>query len=66
MNRFRNRIARLHQDESGQGLVEYALIMGLIVFAAVSTLGTLANEVNAAFNKITTTLSSALNTTSGG
>jgi pilus assembly protein Flp/PilA len=62
MNRFRNCIVRLHNDESGQGLVEYALIMGLIVFAAVTTLGSLASEVNAAFSKITNTLSSALNT----
>lgn len=62
MNRLRNCIVRLHHDESGQGLVEYALIMGLIVFAAITTLGGLANEVNAAFSKITNTLTSALNT----
>ena len=60
MNRFRNCIVGLHRDESGQGLVEYALIMGLIVFAAITTLGGLAQEVNTAFNRITTTLASAL------
>ncbi len=60
MNRFRNCIEGLHRDESGQGLVEYALIMGLIVFAAITTLGGLAQEVNVAFSKITSTLTSAL------
>jgi len=61
-NRLREYVNRLHSDESGQGLVEYALIMGLIVFAAVTTLSNLASEVNVAFSKITNTLTSALNT----
>jgi Flp pilus assembly pilin Flp len=60
MNHFCNFIVRLHRDESGQGLVEYALIMGLIVFAAITTLSGLADEVNLAFSKIDSTLSSAL------
>jgi len=60
MNRFRNCVKRVHSDESGQGLVEYSLIMGLIVFAAITTLGSLAQEVNVAFSKITSTLTSAI------
>ncbi|HZQ19569.1 MAG TPA: Flp family type IVb pilin [Terriglobales bacterium] len=60
VNRFRSFLTHLHQDEAGQGLVEYALIMGLIVFAAITTLGGLADEVNLAFSKIDSTLSSAL------
>jgi pilus assembly protein Flp/PilA len=59
---FRTTIARLHSDEAGQGLVEYALIMGLVVFAAVTTMSSLAQQVNVAFSKITSTLGSALGT----
>jgi len=32
---MKNLILRLHKDEAGQGLVEYALIIALIAFAAV-------------------------------
>lgn len=60
VDRFRNCISRLHRDEAGQGLVEYALIMGLVVFAAVTTMQGLASEINAAFAKITSTLTSAI------
>ncbi len=28
-------LSRLHKDEAGQGLVEYALILALVAFAAV-------------------------------
>ena len=59
-NRFRNCVARLHQDEAGQGLVEYALIMGLVVLAAVTTMTSLASEINTAFSNVTKTLQSAL------
>ena len=38
VNLARKIAARLHQDISGQGLVEYALIMALVVFAAVTTM----------------------------
>lgn len=57
-----NLFIRLHSDESGQGLVEYALIMGLVVFAAVGTMGALASQVNLAFSSITSKLASALTT----
>ena len=40
---------RLRQDEMGQGLVEYALIMALISMAAVAGMKTIANDVNNAF-----------------
>jgi Flp pilus assembly pilin Flp len=61
-NAFRKLFGRLHHDDSGQGLVEYALIMGLVVFAAVSTMGGLAQEINSAFSIITSKLSNALTT----
>ncbi|HET9406620.1 MAG TPA: Flp family type IVb pilin [Candidatus Sulfotelmatobacter sp.] len=43
---------RLHKDEAGQGLVEYALILALIAFAAVVAMQTLAGDINNAFTGI--------------
>lgn len=47
-----NRIHRLHQDESGQGLVEYVLILALVAFAATAGMNSLASGLNSAFNAI--------------
>ena len=43
---------RLHQDESGQGLVEYLLILALVAFAATAGMGSLATGLNSAFIQI--------------
>ncbi len=51
-------MGRLHQDESGQGLVEYALILALVAFAAVVAMQTLAKDINNAFVGIGTVLAS--------
>ena len=40
------------KDESGQDLIEYALVVALIAFAATAGMGTLAADLNAAFNTI--------------
>jgi pilus assembly protein Flp/PilA len=47
-----NALARLHKDESGQGLVEYLLILALVAFAATAGMSTLASNINSAFNQI--------------
>lgn len=39
-------------NEEGQDLIEYALVVSLIAFAAVTTMSTLANNINAAFSSI--------------
>lgn len=49
---------RLHQDEAGQGLVEYALILALVAFAAVLAMQTLASDINNAFVGIGNVLAS--------
>ncbi len=49
----------LHNDQSGQDLIEYALIAGLIALAAVTTIGTLGTAINTTFASITTKLNSA-------
>jgi pilus assembly protein Flp/PilA len=38
-------------DESGQGLVEYALIIALVSLAAVAALGFLSDEINDLFSR---------------
>jgi len=51
-------LSRLHKDEAGQGLVEYALILALVAFAAVVAMQSLAKDINTAFTGIGTALSS--------
>jgi pilus assembly protein Flp/PilA len=48
------------KDENGQDLVEYALAVALIAFAAVVGMETLANGINNAFNNISNTLETYL------
>jgi pilus assembly protein Flp/PilA len=54
-----NVLRSLHSDESGQDLIEYALVAALIAFGAVGTMGTLASDINQAFSKIGSKLVSA-------
>ena len=42
--------------EEGQDLVEYALVVALIAFAAIAGMNTLAQDINNAFNAIGTSL----------
>jgi len=44
-------LVRLHDDESGQGLVEYLLILALVAFAATAGMSTLATSLNSAFTQ---------------
>jgi len=50
----------MHDDESGQDLIEYALVAALIAFGAVTTMGTLAGDINTAFSMIGSELSVAV------
>jgi pilus assembly protein Flp/PilA len=47
-----NTLARLHQNEEGQGLVEYLLILALVAFAATAGMTSLASGLNSAFSQI--------------
>jgi len=42
-------VVRFHDDESGQGLVEYMLIIALIALAATAGMSSLASYLNSAF-----------------
>ena len=46
------RLVRLLNDDTGQGLVEYVLILAIIAFGAVAGMGSLASGVNSAFTKV--------------
>ena len=47
-------------DDSGQDLIEYALVVALIAFAATVGMGNVANGINDAFSKISSKLLSAI------
>ena len=52
------RMQSLLADERGQDLIEYALVVALIAFAATAGMDVVANKINTAFtnigNKLTT------------
>ena len=47
-----NLLKNLHKDESGQDLVEYALLALLIALAAVAILPTVGSDVSDEFSKV--------------
>ena len=57
MRQLLNNINRFRQDESGQDLIEYALVVALIAFAATAGMNTVANKINVAFTNIGSKLS---------
>ena len=46
------RMQTLWADERGQDLIEYALVVALIAFAATAGMSTVANDINKAFTNI--------------
>ena len=53
---FGNDIRKIAGDERGQDLIEYALVVALIAFAAAAGMTTVATKINAAFTNIGTKL----------
>jgi pilus assembly protein Flp/PilA len=51
---------QLLKDESGQDLIEYALVVALIAFAATAGMSTLATDINSAFGKIGSKLTASI------
>ena len=52
-----NFLKNLHKDESGQDLIEYALIGLIVALGAIAGMGTLATHINQEFSKIAAQLS---------
>ena len=48
------------KEESGQDLIEYALVVALVAFAATTGMGTLANGINTAFTHVATKLTTII------
>lgn len=46
-------------NDEGQDLIEYALVVALIAFAAIVGMSTVASDINVAFSQIGTRLTSA-------
>jgi len=51
-------VLNLFTREEGQDLVEYALVVALIAFGAITGMGYLATGINSAFSTIASTLTS--------
>ncbi len=52
MVRMLRLMKNLHNDESGQGLVEYLLIVALVALAATAGMSSAASYINSAFVRI--------------
>lgn len=59
-------IRRFVREEEGQGLVEYALIIGLIAVVAIAALTASGGSISSIFNTISGKLSDAETTVGGG
>jgi pilus assembly protein Flp/PilA len=51
-----NMLKNLHKEESGQDLIEYALVAIIIALGAIVGMGTVATKINSEFSNISTKL----------
>ena len=59
MTNLKTLFIRLAKDDSGQDLIEYALVAALIGLGAVAGMHTLSNDISAAFNAVGSNLIAA-------
>jgi len=59
MNNIKHIFASFMKDESGQDLIEYALVAGLIGLGAVVAMTGLSGKISNAFNSVGTSLANA-------
>jgi pilus assembly protein Flp/PilA len=52
--------AQILREEQGQDLIEYALVVALIAFAATVGMNTVASGINNAFSKIASKLAASI------
>jgi pilus assembly protein Flp/PilA len=57
--KLQNLMSRINEEE-GQDLIEYALVVALIAFAAIAGMNTLAGDINQAFSSIGSKLTSSI------
>lgn len=58
LTRTRTLLHRLVREESGQDLIEYALVAALVGLGAVASMKTLSTKISAAFTSIGASLTS--------
>ena len=56
MKKLLRAFSSIHEDEAGQGLIEYVLIVALVAFAATAGMKSLATSINSAFSQVGTIL----------
>lgn len=56
MSKVKNIVAKLIKDEQGGEVLEYALIAGLIVVAAIAVIGAIGGKVLARWNSLNSSL----------
>jgi pilus assembly protein Flp/PilA len=56
---MRNLLKRLWQEEEGQDLIEYGLLLALITLAAIASLKTISNAISNIFSNAASNLTSA-------
>jgi len=60
MKQMRNIFVNLLRDDSGQDLIEYALVAALIGLGATAAMGTLSNTIGNAFNGVGNRLTNSI------
>jgi pilus assembly protein Flp/PilA len=60
MNHFKQILSDLMKDESGQDLIEYALVAALIALGATAAMGALATTIGTTFGTVGTKLTNAV------
>lgn len=60
MQNFKQLMNNLINDESGQDLIEYALVAALVGLGAVTSMKGIATAINGAFNSIATSLTTSV------
>jgi len=60
MKNIKNAVASFVKDESGQDLIEYALVAGLIGLGAVVAMTSLSGKISNAFNSIGSQITNAV------
>lgn len=60
MKNMKQLLKNLMTEESGQDLIEYALVAALVGLGSVAAMGTLANSIENTFNSIGSELSAAV------
>lgn len=59
MNHAKQFVTRFRKDDSGQNLVEYALVVVLVALAAITAMSNLGTSLSSAFSNITSRLTKA-------